>query len=139
MDRIAAVMLVRDDGAVLMQHRDDKPGLRAAGQWVPPGGHCEDGEAPGVGAYREFLEETGYCCHELTLICQIISDNDPGWPPQELTVFATRYDGKQKVSCFEGQAIEFIARDQATQYLIPEYILQIWDQTLKQFPILNSN
>jgi len=139
MDRIAAVMLVRDDGAVLMQHRDDKPGLRAAGQWVPPGGHCEDGERVEDGARREFLEETGYCCESLTLICNMISDNDPGWPPQDLTVFAVRYDGVQEISCFEGQAVEFITRESAGDYFIPEYILQIWDLVLKKFPVPNSN
>jgi 8-oxo-dGTP pyrophosphatase MutT (NUDIX family) len=133
MDRIAAVMLVRDDGAVLMQHRDNKPGLRAAGQWVPPGGHCEDGEGLEIGAHREFLEETGYRCQDLVLICQMVSDNDPGWPPQDLAVFVALYDGKQKVSCFEGQAVKFIERDHATHYLIPEYILEIWDRALRQF------
>jgi 8-oxo-dGTP pyrophosphatase MutT (NUDIX family) len=139
MDRIAAVMLVRDDGAVLMQHRDDKPGLRAAGQWVPPGGHCENGENVEEGAYREFFEETGYSCKSLTLICHMISDNDPGWPPQDLTLFAARYDGVQEISCFEGQAVEFLARNSVEDYLIPGYILQIWDRVLKRFSVPNPN
>ena len=40
-DRVGAVMLIRKDGSVLMQHRDVKPGLRRSGMWVPPGGHAE--------------------------------------------------------------------------------------------------
>ena len=43
-ERVSAVILLRDDGAALMQHRDDKPGLRNAGMWVPPGGHRDPGE-----------------------------------------------------------------------------------------------
>ena len=33
---VAAVFLLRDDGAVLLQHRDDKPDISHPGQWVPP-------------------------------------------------------------------------------------------------------
>ena len=59
-DVVAAVFLIRPDGSVLLQHRDDKPGLRHANMWVPPGGHCEPGETPRECAQREFLEETCY-------------------------------------------------------------------------------
>ena len=57
--RIGGVVLLRADGAGLLQHRDDKPGLSAAGLWVFPGGHCEPGETCRECARREFLEETG--------------------------------------------------------------------------------
>ena len=120
-------MLVRRDGAVLLQHRDDKPGLRAAGQWGPPGGHCEAGETPIEGALREFREETGYLCNALQLLVELINNNDEGWPPQKLSVFWTFYDGIQEVHCFEGQALAFIHREEAELYKVPAYIMQIWD------------
>src|SRR5207244_7304545 len=57
---VAGVVLLRDDNSALLQLRDNKPGLNAAGLWVFPGGHCEPGESIEAGARREFREETGY-------------------------------------------------------------------------------
>jgi len=41
---VGGVVLLRDDNSALLQLRDNKPGLNAAGLWVFPGGHCEPGE-----------------------------------------------------------------------------------------------
>ena len=57
-DRVAAVVLLHPNESMLLQLRDDKPGLRDAGKWVPPGGHCEPGESMKECARREFSEET---------------------------------------------------------------------------------
>ena len=42
---VGALFLLRDDGALLLQLRDEKPNLRHAGMWVPPGGHIEADES----------------------------------------------------------------------------------------------
>lgn len=132
---IGAVMLLRADGAVLLQHRDDKPGLRAANQWVPPGGHCHSGELAIECARREFWEETTYRCRELRLLTSFISDNDEGWGPQRLHVFWDLYDEKQQIHCLEGQAIKFITRERAEQIDVPRYILSIWDELARILPV----
>jgi ADP-ribose pyrophosphatase YjhB (NUDIX family) len=43
----------RDGKVLLVQERSD-------GRWTLPGGWCDVGEAPGVGAAREVEEESGY-------------------------------------------------------------------------------
>ena len=63
---VGAIFLLRDDGALLLQLRDDKPNLRHAGMWVPPGGHIDDDESIEQGTRREFLEETDYVCSKST-------------------------------------------------------------------------
>ena len=127
---VAAIVLLRDDGAALMQHRDDKPGLSHAGLWVPPGGHSEPGESMESCARREFLEETGYALGDLSLLTEFIDANAPGFPPLKLVVYWSRYDGIQPVTCLEGQALEFISRARADRYPIPPYLLDVWDQAL---------
>jgi 8-oxo-dGTP pyrophosphatase MutT (NUDIX family) len=40
--QVCGVVLLREDGAALLQHRDDIPGIADPGLWVFPGGHRED-------------------------------------------------------------------------------------------------
>ena len=128
---VAAVFLLRDDGAVLLQHRDDKPDISHPGQWVPPGGHCEPGESMETCARREFLEETSYRVSDLTLLTEFIDSHAEGFPPLRLAVYWCRYDGVQPLTCHEGQALEFIPRALAAQYPIPRYLVDLWDRALE--------
>jgi 8-oxo-dGTP pyrophosphatase MutT (NUDIX family) len=125
---IAGVVLLRSDGAALLQHRDDKPGLPHAGLWVPPGGHCESFECLEDCARREFLEETGYRCDTLHVLKTIEDDGRDHGLPQRLTLFWAEYDGFQQTVCLEGQALEFIRREDAHGYPIPGYLVDLWDE-----------
>ena len=111
--RISAVILLREDGAALMQHRDNKPGLAHAGCWVPPGGHGEWPESAEDTARREFLEETGYRCGHLHFLLTYEDDGATHDHPQTLHVYWAEYDGVQPLSCFEGQALDFVPRSAA--------------------------
>lgn len=126
---VAAVILLREDGAALLQHRDNKAGLRHAGMWVPPGGHAEPGESMVACARRELREETDYDCADLHWLTAF-EDRQEGWPAYLLTVFWAWYDGMQSVQCHEGQALAFIPREQASTYPIPAYLTALWDLAL---------
>jgi 8-oxo-dGTP diphosphatase len=127
---VVAVVLLGDEGAALMQLRDDKPGLRRAGMWVPPGGHREPGESAEDCARREFLEETGYVCGALEPLASLLDDPGDGRPADWLTVFAARYDGAQPVQCREGQALRFLERHRAESYPIPRVVIELWDRAI---------
>ena len=130
MSAVAAVFVLRDDGAALLQHRDDMPGLRDAGKWVPPGGHLDSDESREACARRELREETAYDARVLYLLSSFLDTHNTDWPPYELTVFWTRYDGVQPVRCLEGQALEFIRREDAAHYDVPEYLVHEWDAAI---------
>lgn len=113
-----------------MQHRDDKPGLRDAGKWVPPGGHRDEGEELVSCARRELEEETDYRCSELKLLTTLKPATVEEWPGCELYIYVTSYDGVQPVTCREGQALKFVKREEACYYPIPRVLLTVWDQAL---------
>lgn len=130
MHEIASVVLLRADGAALLQHRDDKPGLPLANRWVPPGGHCEAGEPIEMCARREFLEETGCRLTELHQLTRFLDDNVPGHAATWVTVFWSVWDGAQQPVCLEGQALEFVPRSRAAAMQVPGYLVRIWDSAL---------
>ena len=125
--RVAGVALLREDHSALLQLRDNKPGLNAAGLWVFPGGHCEDGESLESAAHREFFEETGYDCAKLRRVTTFFHPSDDGLVTFQLGIFASRYDGLQPVHCYEGQTVEFIAREAAGRHPMPVYVPRVWD------------
>ena len=56
-----------EDGRILLQHRDDKPGLVGAGEWGFFGGHIETGEPITRGFLREMREELAWSPRHLEL------------------------------------------------------------------------
>ncbi|MBM3875786.1 MAG: NUDIX hydrolase [Verrucomicrobia bacterium] len=130
--RISGVVLLREDGASLLQHRDDKPGLSAAGQWVFPGGHCEPGETCRDCARREFLEETGYNCEALELLTEFDYLSPDTGREFRLSFWWASYDGVRPVHCFEGQEVRFMTRAEAPRHPMPDYVTRVWDLALDQ-------
>ena len=125
-DKVAATLLLRRDGAALLQHRDNKPGLRAAGMWGLPGGHAESGESMLDCARRELREETGYDASDLRFLWSF-DGTDEYETAYLVTFFWCRYDGIQPVACHEGQALAFVTRSAAENYPIPAYLFDVWD------------
>ncbi|MDP2927003.1 MAG: MFS transporter [bacterium] len=107
----AGVILIREDGAVLMQHRDNKVNIVFPNCWCLPGGKVEVGEEPETAARRELKEETGYEADSLSLLAEEVYSLPGG---QKITrhIFWTVYDGQQKTECFEGQKMEFLKLDE---------------------------
>ncbi len=68
---VAVGLIVAGDGRLLLQLRDDRPGLPGAGMWGLFGGHLEPGEPPA----RAFLREI---------------DEELGWRPQHFEPYITR-------------------------------------------------
>jgi dTDP-4-amino-4,6-dideoxygalactose transaminase/8-oxo-dGTP pyrophosphatase MutT (NUDIX family) len=127
---VVIVVLLRHDGAALLQLRDQKPGLRNAGMWVVPGGHGEPGESLEASARRELREETAYACGELHRLMSYEVDGQEDWPPYTVVAFWTHYDGIQPLRCGEGQTLRFVGRSEAEAYRIPQHLFPVWDAAL---------
>ncbi|MBW4520163.1 MAG: NUDIX hydrolase [Scytolyngbya sp. HA4215-MV1] len=67
-DRVAvAIAILYRQGQLLLQLRDNIPGILYPGYWGLFGGHLEPGESPEVAMERELLEEIHYSPPHLTL------------------------------------------------------------------------
>ena len=127
---VAGVVLLRGDGAALLQLRDDIPTIQDPGIWVVPGGHIEAGETIADGACREFLEETCYRCSNARPLVQL-SSAEAGYEGDfDLVFFWDLYDGVQRIECREGQALEFIGRLDAEHIPRRDYLTRVWDLAL---------
>ncbi len=129
--RVSAVFILRKDGAALLQHRDDKPGLVHPGKWTIPGGHLDQNESPESCAKREVFEECNYQCGELKFITRF-ENHDGDFEPYELSLYCTRFDPKQEsqIICREGQELRFVKREAADSIPVLRFLLPHWDAAL---------
>ena len=128
-ETVCALVLLNSAGDALLQLRDDKPGLSAAGLWVFPGGHREPEEDIVDCVEREFFEETDYRCSRARWLMSI-DDAYLRQPAVRLHIFWDRYEEGRHYECREGRALEFVARDRAAQIAMPAYLVAIWDLAL---------
>lgn len=122
--QVVGVVLLRDDGAALLQHRDNISTISDPGLWVFPGGHLKWGETPSDGAAREMEEETCYRCHNLRPLVRL--DIEEG----TLLFFWENYDGRQRVACREGQSLEFVDRRKVELLPKQRYLTDVFDLAL---------
>jgi 8-oxo-dGTP pyrophosphatase MutT (NUDIX family) len=104
----ALLLLVRGDGAVLLQHRDDIPTIDDPGRWGIPGGAIEPGETAWQAAVREIREETGYRIASEALNLIVVRADDRNGVPVRRHYFWAAYDGEQPVLCLEGQEMRWM-------------------------------
>ena len=103
---VSTIYLFDNKDNVLLQLRDNKPGIIAPNEWGPLGGHCIDGETPHECAIREFEEESGYKCNNIKWFGNFIFPYKNGLEHAVCTFWAV-YDNIQDIKCFEGQKIIF--------------------------------
>jgi 8-oxo-dGTP pyrophosphatase MutT (NUDIX family) len=127
---VCGVVLLRSDGAALLQLRDDIPTISDPGLWVFPGGHVEKGETLEEGARRELLEETCYRCGELYRFVAY-NTKDLGYATdQRIVFFWCRFDEVQEVRCCEGRQLRFVSRADLKMLPSPSYLDEVWDLAL---------
>ena len=116
--------MLRDDGAALLQHRDNISTISDPGLWVFPGGHLNEGETPQVGAAREMEEETRYRCHNLRPLTRLAIEEGT------LLFFWDNYDGRQRLACREGQGLKFVDRQTVESLPKQPYLTDVFDLAL---------
>ena len=127
---VAAIFVLKKDGSALLQHRDNKLGIRHPNMWGPPGGHVEDNETELNCAKRELFEETDYYEENLNFLKYVLDDEATQYPVYKVALFWCYYDYSQVMKCKEGQNLRFVSRSEATSLYIRKFILDAWDHAL---------
>ncbi len=104
----AGVVLIRKDGAILLQLRDDKPTIAYPNYWCLVGGHVEEGEDYKLAAIRELEEESGVKIPDAIPVWDEVYKMNDGRTINR-HIYSAIYDGIQKIVCNEGQKIEFVS------------------------------
>ena len=115
MRQYVAAILVKPDGSVLAQHRDEKVEITGSGTWGTVGGAFEPevDDSLRATAVRELREETSYIANlaDLQLLTEDEYTSERGVQIHR-TIFWAKYDGVQKVDCLEGQEMRFVTREE---------------------------
>lgn len=109
MRQYVGIVLVKSDGSVLAQHRDDKPNILGPNTWGVVGGARDNDHDLKAVACRELEEETDYKINpeDLRFLARDIYKTEKG-TDVERTIFWAFYDGRQPINTNEGQEIRFI-------------------------------
>lgn len=121
MRQYVGIILIKSDGSVLGQHRDNKPDILGSDMWCVIGGardNIDDKDLKTV-AKRELKEETGYDVElkDLRFLARDSYTTEKGVPVQR-SILWSWYDGAQPIKCYEGQEIRFISHSELTQLKI---------------------
>ena len=127
---VCGIVVLRSDGAALLQHRDDIPTINDPGLWVIPGGHLEPGEQPVEAAVREVEEETCYRSRWPRPLADFHASELGYAGDFRMIFFWDEYDGIQRIECREGQTADFILRTNAPRLPARDYLTRIWDLAL---------
>jgi len=117
---VVAVILTDVDGRILLQQRDDKPGLDYPGWWTIFGGYVEDGETPDAAVRRELMEELGIdlpLTHWRTYDCPVRST--PGAAHTRNYVYTAALDRPvDSLTLHEGQGMRLFTPEEAAPLVL---------------------
>jgi 8-oxo-dGTP pyrophosphatase MutT (NUDIX family) len=128
MSKATGILLIREDGALLLQLRDNKKNIKHPNVWGSPGGHVNKNETYAQCANRELFEETGYIAKNLKYLMTI--NETLKNKKSKVKLFWENYDSKQKINCYEGQKIKFIKKKDIDKYKIIKVIIFAWEKIL---------
>ncbi|WP_226967076.1 NUDIX domain-containing protein [Streptomyces phaeolivaceus] len=121
-------VIVNSRREVLLQLRDDKPGICWPGHWSLPGGGSEPGETPMDTILREIKEETGIVPDTIEEVT--VAAYEPGRTPPH--VFLGSWEGvESELVVGEGQELRLTAVGNLPERMPPHirhYVLQLTGQ-----------
>ena len=129
-EQVAVGLIAATDGRLLLQHRDDMPGVSGAGLWGLFGGHVEPDEALSAAFLREMDEELAWRPRHFELCLSAYVPplpGDRGYGERVVShVFAAHLDvSPAALTLGEGQAMALFAPDALPAAIVPGLVAVI--------------
>ncbi|MCX6058951.1 MAG: NUDIX domain-containing protein [Chloroflexi bacterium] len=105
--KVAAAVLVEQDGRVLLVRRANEP---FRGLWTLPAGFVNGGEDPADAAARECLEETGLSVH-ITRVLDVIAGREHNRGADFIIVYLAEVTGGELSAADDADAADWFARN----------------------------
>lgn len=108
--QVAGVLLIDDDGNIIAQHRDERPGLNFPGKATFFGGKVKPGEDVLQAALREASEETNLGLTEGDIVPYLVFDGltDTDHTMQTYTVYIATGVSTKGLEIYEGQGYHIV-------------------------------
>jgi 8-oxo-dGTP pyrophosphatase MutT (NUDIX family) len=112
MNYYSGVLIITVEGEILLQQRDNKPGIVNPGFVTTFGGLNKDGESPLQGAIRELTEETNLIIKtsDLKFFRHFYKTETDG-TKTKVNIFILRNVSKEKLEIYEGKSYYPIRKD----------------------------
>jgi 8-oxo-dGTP diphosphatase len=117
MKKIAKIILYDNKKRVLIQLREQKPGIDFPGTWSLIGGYIEENEAPENAVIRETKEEINFTPKQIKLLSRKIRMED-GIKFEENIYFTKLTKPISELQLKEGAELKLISKDQIKEYNI---------------------
>ena len=107
MKQVVSMVIVNDEGHILLQLRDDKSSIPFPNKWVTLGGQVEKGESPEEAIKRELMEEIEFDLVDFKFL------KSYEWSDRiEFVFYAKLNFDLETVPLHEGQKIEYFTKEQ---------------------------
>ncbi len=131
MEKVASIILIKDN-KILLQLRDNKPGISYPGFWGLIGGHIDDNENPIDAIKREVMEEINYKIKGITFVSKLIHPENIHCHEHEIYLFKGNLDiNLDQIKLTEGEKVQLFHYKELINLKLPEII--------KNFLIENKN
>ena len=122
--KVAAAVLVEEDGRVLLVRRANDP---FRGKWTLPAGFVDADEDPASAAARECLEETGLTVR-VTRVLEVIAGREHPRGADFVIVYAAEVEGGQLVAADDADQAAWFSHSElpALAFKATRTILSAW-------------
>ncbi len=126
LNQYAGALLVTPDGKIILQQRDNKPGIMNPGQITTFGGAVEDGETPEQAIIRELKEELDLEYNQPKLYKILHKTQATHGEDREMHIYLVQNIDPTALVVHEGQGyIQISSNDNLSQFYLTAFTREL--------------